>query len=94
MLNMDSLLDAHRRFVQADVGAISRVVDTAQGKRAVLIDPKDGSYRECEETLEVTSVDDYKMGVECTDCGEAYGLEYDAFDSATDYVLDYLVRRE
>jgi hypothetical protein len=45
----------------------------------MLVDPDDGKCYECEGQLNIIGVDDCSMAVECTDCGESYDVEPDAF---------------
>ncbi len=46
----------------------------------MLVDLKDGKCRSCGEQLKVTGADDATMTVECTECGDSYLVEPDAFD--------------
>lgn len=43
------------------------------------VDLADGRCRNCGGQLEITGADDATMDVECTDCGDAYTVEPDAF---------------
>ena len=44
------------------------------------VDPSDGTFRSCSGQVEIVGVDDAKMDVECTECGDGYTVEPDAFD--------------
>ena len=46
----------------------------------MLVDLSDGKCRSCSGQLEITGADDATMDVECTECGDAYTVEPDAFD--------------
>lgn len=45
----------------------------------MLVDLADGRCRECQGQLEIVEVDDATMNVECTECGDNYLVEPDAF---------------
>lgn len=52
----------------------------------MLVDLKDGKCRSCGGQLEITGADDATMTVECTECGDTYLMEPDAFgDGAMTY---------
>jgi len=60
----------------------------------VKVDPKDGRCRSCGGALEITDIDDATMSVECTECGDEYQVEPDAFgDGAQDYYVDVHCRK-
>lgn len=46
----------------------------------MLVDLQDGKCRSCRGQLEIVSVDDGTMDVECTECGDEYVVEPDAFN--------------
>ena len=53
------------------------------------VDPHDGRCRSCGGELEITDTDDATMTVECTQCGDEYQVEPDAFgDGAQDYYVE------
>jgi len=55
------------------------------------VDPKDGSCRECGGVLEIIDADDATMTVECTECGDVYEVETDAFgDGCMTYYVGFL----
>ena len=45
----------------------------------MLVDLPDGKCRSCNGQLEIVGVDDATMDVECTECGDGYTVEPDAF---------------
>lgn len=52
----------------------------------MLVDRKDGYCRTCGGQLKITGADDATMDVECTECGDGYTVEPDAFhDGGIDY---------
>jgi transcription elongation factor Elf1 len=58
------------------------------------VDPHDGRCRSCAGTLEITDADDATMTVECSDCGDSYLVETDAFgDGAIDYYVRFMAQR-
>ena len=58
------------------------------------VNPQDGRCRSCGGTLEVMDVDDATMTVECSECGDSYDVEPDAFgDGAMDYYVDSHLER-
>ncbi|HHK40906.1 MAG TPA: hypothetical protein ENJ50_00690 [Planctomycetaceae bacterium] len=46
----------------------------------MLVELKDGRCRSCNGQLEVVGADDATLDVECTECGDAYTVEPDAFN--------------
>jgi uncharacterized Zn finger protein len=46
----------------------------------MLVELKDGKCRTCSGQLEVVGADDATMDVECTECGDGYTVETDAFN--------------
>jgi len=46
----------------------------------MLVDLEDGRCRSCNGQLEVVGADDATMEVECTECGDGYTVEPDAFN--------------
>lgn len=47
----------------------------------MLVERKDGRCRSCQGQLEVTGADDATLDVECTECGDGYTVEPDAFNN-------------
>ncbi len=45
----------------------------------MLVERKDGCCRTCGGQLEITGADDVTVDVECTECGDGYTVETDAF---------------
>jgi uncharacterized Zn finger protein len=45
----------------------------------MLVELKDGRCPSCGGQLEVTGADDATLDVECTECGDSYTVEPDAF---------------
>lgn len=61
----------------------------------MLVNPTDGSCRDCGGTLEITDADDATMFVECHECGTAYQVEPDAFgDGCMKYYVPFLVQQQ
>jgi hypothetical protein len=61
----------------------------------MLVAKKDGSCRECGGVLQITDADDATMSVECTECGETYLVEPDAFgDGCMTYYVEVMTRKE
>ncbi|QDT64080.1 hypothetical protein V22_13110 [Calycomorphotria hydatis] len=57
------------------------------------VDLDDGCCRSCQGQLEVTGADDATLDVECTDCGDAYTVEPDAFgDGGIKYWPEAMVK--
>ena len=46
----------------------------------MLVDLTDGSCRSCGGQLEIVGADDATMEVKCTECGDCYTVETDAFN--------------
>jgi len=46
----------------------------------ILVELDDGHCRSCQGQLEVTGADDATLDVECTECGDGYTVEPDAFN--------------
>ena len=46
----------------------------------MLVDLSDGKCRSCEGQLEIVGADDATLDVECTECGDEYTVETDAFN--------------
>lgn len=46
----------------------------------MLVNLEDGRCRTCDGQLEVVGADDATMEVECTECGDSYTVEADAFN--------------
>ncbi|MBI2481292.1 MAG: hypothetical protein HYV60_22420 [Planctomycetia bacterium] len=46
----------------------------------MLVELADGKCRSCGGKLEITAADDATMDVECTECGDGYTVEPDAFN--------------
>ena len=60
----------------------------------MLVDKKAGVCRECGGVLEITDADDATMTVACTECGDDYQVEPDAFgDGCVIYYFDFLTRK-
>ncbi len=56
----------------------------------MLVQLNDGKCRSCGGQLEITGADDATMDVECTECGDDYTVEPDAFnDGGKPTVLEY-----
>ena len=59
------------------------------------VDPKDGRCPECDGELEIIGADDATMTVECTECGDLYDVETDAFgDGCMTYYAGFLAGLE
>lgn len=57
----------------------------------MLIDKDDGRCYECEGQLELVDADDCSMTVVCTECGEYFTVEPDAFgDGCVTYYIPYM----
>jgi len=62
------------------------------GSTAMLVELDDGQCRSCESQLEVVGADDATLEVECTECGDCYVVEPDAFnDGAIKYWPEAMV---
>jgi hypothetical protein len=60
----------------------------------MLVAKKDGVCRECGGVLKITDADDATMSVECTECGETYLVETDAFgDGCMTYYVGFMARK-
>lgn len=46
----------------------------------MLVDLQDGKCRTCRGQLEIIGADDATLDVECTECGDDYTVETDAFN--------------
>lgn len=46
----------------------------------ILVERQDGYCRTCGGQLEITGADDISLQVECTECGDSYQVETDAFN--------------
>ncbi|MBI1346302.1 hypothetical protein GC163_08420 [bacterium] len=46
----------------------------------MLVELQDGKCRSCGGQLEIVGADDAALGVECTECGDGYTVEPDAFN--------------
>ncbi|MCM2372104.1 hypothetical protein [Aporhodopirellula aestuarii] len=46
----------------------------------MLVDLNDGKCRSCSGQLEVAGADDATIDVKCTECGDGYTVEPDAFN--------------
>jgi hypothetical protein len=94
ILDMNRLLDAFRRFVEAESALFPESLPPPGEGGPVLIDPKDGCCPGCSGTLELVGVDEGTMTVECRDgCGALLEMEHDAVGGGRDYVLRFLARR-
>jgi transcription elongation factor Elf1 len=59
------------------------------------VNTKDGVCRSCGRELEVVDADDATMAVECTECGDSYQVETDAFsDGCMTYYVGFMAGRE
>ena len=59
------------------------------------VDSKDGCCRDCGGELEIINADDATMTVECTECGDLYDVEPDAFgDGCMTYYVGFLTGQE
>lgn len=59
------------------------------------VNPNDGNCRTCGGQLEITDADDATMTVECTECGDLYTVEPDAFgDGCMTYYAAFLTGQE
>lgn len=57
----------------------------------MLVDPSDGSCRECGGALEITDAADATLSVRCLSCQAEYLVETDAFgDGCMHYYLGFL----
>ena len=61
----------------------------------MMVDLMDGRCRSCESALQIIDADDATMTVECTECGDEYQVETDAFgDGCMKYYVGFMARRE
>jgi hypothetical protein len=68
---------------------------TGRRSSAMRVDPNDGLCRSCRGELEIVDVDDATMSVECTDCGDSYQVETDAFDDGCmTYYVGFIAARQ
>lgn len=94
ILDMNRLLDAFRRFVEAESALFSTELAPPGEGSSVIIDPEDGCCPACSGTLELVDVDEGTMTVECRDgCGALLEMEHDALRGGRNYVQDFLARR-
>jgi hypothetical protein len=58
------------------------------------VDPIDGHCRSCGGPLDIIDADDSVMSVACTDCGDCYVVETDAFgDGCMTYWLGFMAEK-
>jgi hypothetical protein len=58
------------------------------------VKPKDGTCRSCTGELDIIDVDDVSMTVACTNCGDTYNVETDAFgDGCMEYLPAFLANQ-
>jgi hypothetical protein len=61
----------------------------------MMVDLKDGCCRTCGCALKVVDADDATMSVECTECGDIYDVEPDAFgDGCMTYYVPFIAGHE
>ncbi len=61
----------------------------------MLVDLKDGKCRSCGGQLQIVDVDDATLDAECTECGDSYKVEPDAFnDGGIKYWPEAMAARE
>ena len=59
----------------------------------MLVQTKDGTCRSCGSQLKIIDADDATMTVECTECGDSYLMEPDAFgDGCMTYYPEFLAQ--
>ena len=59
------------------------------------VDPADGTCRSCSGRLKIIDADDATMTVECSECGDSYFVEPDAFgDGCMEYYAPFLAAKE
>jgi len=59
------------------------------------VNQRDGACRECGGQLTIIAADDATMTVQCTECGEDYAVEPDAFgDGCMTYYVGFLGSQE
>ncbi|MFO0814117.1 MAG: hypothetical protein U0796_12905 [Gemmatales bacterium] len=60
----------------------------------MLVNLEDGQCRSCQHQLEIVDFDDISLHVACTNCGESYEVETDAFgDGCVTYYLVLVAQR-
>ncbi len=60
----------------------------------MLVKLSDGQCRECQHQLEIVDFDDISLHVQCTNCGECYDVETDAFgDGCMTYYFALMAER-
>ena len=60
----------------------------------MLVDVQDGCCRSCSGQVEITDADDVTMTVECTDCGDTYTVETDAFNDGGIHYWPHFMDRQ
>jgi hypothetical protein len=61
----------------------------------MMVDLKDGACRTCGSALKIVDADDATMTVDCTECGDSYSVEPDAFgDGCMTYYVGFMAARE
>ena len=64
-------------------------------RSSMIVDPSDGSCRECGGVLEIIDADDVTLSVQCLSCQDEYLVETDAFgDGGLHYQLGFLQERQ
>jgi transcription elongation factor Elf1 len=64
---------------------------TGKRRHAVYVDKKHGTCRSCGGELEIVDADDATMTVACTECGDIYDVETDAFgDGCMTYYVGFV----
>jgi hypothetical protein len=59
---------------------LSELLILKYGDSSMMVDPSDGKCRSCSGQLEIVAVDDATMDVVCSECGDDYKVEPDAFN--------------
>jgi len=60
----------------------------------MMVDMKDGRCRTCGSQLKIVDADDATMQVECSECGDFYDVETDAFgDGCMTYYPAVMARK-
>ena len=60
----------------------------------MMVDLKDGRCRTCDGALVIVDADDATMTVECSECGDSYEVETDAFgDGCMTYYPAVMIRK-
>ena len=58
------------------------------------VNPQDGKCTSCNGVVEIIDVDDATMTVECTQCGDSYLVETDAFgDGCMTYYVGFMAEQ-